>query len=158
MSSWFFYTVLCGGAMLFSKPSCIICTCHISPCYCWWELGLVLPLSPVTTALKISAWDPSGSAISCCRLNWWFYFKHLKSLHSALYRGRAIYSPKNVQGSTLCKCYQHNILSCLIVAITMMCRWYLPEVLLCPLQMFSGTEYLNNASWTCVYHFWRNVH
>lgn len=128
------------GSYFFLSPSCIISACHISPGCCWWKLELVLPLSTVNTALKISAWDPVDSVVRYYRLNWWFYFKHLKCVHPALYRGRTIYSPQNVQGSTLCKFYQHNILFCLIVAITMMCRRYLPEVLLCKYQMFSGPK------------------
>lgn len=133
------YCSVWWGHTFFLSPSCIISACHISPCCCWWKLGLVLPLSTVNTALKISAWDPVDSVVRYYRLNWWFYFKHLKCLHPALYRGRTIYSPQNVQDSTLYKFYQHNILFCLIVAITMMCR-YLPEVLLCKYQMFSGPK------------------
>lgn len=138
-----------------SKPSCIVRTCHLSMLLL---METWITLSTVNTALKISAWDPVDSVVSCCRLNWWFYFKHLKSLHPVLYRGRAVYSPQHVQGSTLCRFYQHSILFCLIVVLTMMYRRYLPEVLLCMSRMFSGAEYLYNASWTCVCHFWRNGH
>lgn len=141
MSSWFFYTVVCGRVILFSKPVMYhIHLSHLSRLLLMETWISSTFLSTVNTALKISPWDPVDSVVRYCRLNWWFYFKHLKCLHPALYRGRTIYSPQNVQGSTLCEFYQHNILFCLIVAITMMCRWYLPEVLLCKYQMFSGPK------------------